>query len=68
MHGVSMPKKYEDILFLEPFTESIKGTWHIGHWDGANWLSGDDETVIDFVSHFIVPESTAALVDELENT
>jgi len=62
------PPSMVDLLFLEPFSEKIGGTLHVGYYDqeADRFLAGDEEKHIAFVTHFIVIESTSAIVDELE--
>jgi len=47
-----MPNPYDDLVFLDPSAERIDGQKHIGFYDGENFLSGNDEIVIDIVSHW----------------
>ena len=62
-----LPDKYADVLFLEPFTERIDGTKHIGYYDGKEWLS-DDGRDIGYVTHWIPLPCSAAVIDEMQRS
>lgn len=61
-----MPKQYQNVLFLEPFTESIDGTRHLGYYDGKNWLTGETEEVVEVVTHWIGFTSSAKVIDDMQ--
>ena len=62
------PTPNKETVFLDPFGEHVGGTTHIGFYDGENWLSGADEQVIDYVSHWFYMPEYAGLVDELQDS
>jgi len=60
-----MPRPYDDLVFLDSTAERIDGQKHLGHFDGKDWLSGNDEIVVSFVSHWIALPSSAAAIDDM---
>ncbi len=61
----NMPSPYDDVVFLDSTAERIDGQKHLGYFDGVDWLSGDDETVVKMVSHWIKLPSSAAVIDKM---
>ena len=60
-----MPKIEDEVVFLEPFSERIDGTKHIGFFDGKDWIVTETYEKITFVSHWLKLPNTAKLIDEL---
>ena len=63
-----MPEHEEEVVFLEPYSDRIDGTKHIGFFDGEMWRITETDEEIIFVSHWMELPETAHLVDELDKS
>lgn len=61
-----MPEDEEQCLFLLPFSESILGVVEIGYFLDGDWVFRDsNNTVTDYVSHWMKIPDTAVLIDKI---
>ena len=59
------PQEDEEVLFLEPYSDSLGGTKHIGYYDGSLWINYATGDAIGYVTHWLPIPDTCTLIDEM---
>ena len=65
-HPEAIPPEGDQILFLEPFTESILGDVHIGFYEDGNFFDIEMNLITGYISHFMEIPCTASIIDKLQ--